>query len=215
MNAAPPDQIPRENAPDDSAKRRQILEGARRVFLSQGFDGASMGEIAKAAGVSKGTLYVYFDNKEALFSELIRAVRTDQAERLFVFDTSDHDVPKALTTLGESLLSMMIRPSHLSMVRTVMAAAEKFPELGRTFYDVGPRYGISRLAAYLEEQTRAGFLAIDDHDRAAMLFLETCQTGITKPLLFGAREAPVEAEIRAAVAEAVRVFMARYGRAPA
>ena len=54
----------------ESAKRRQILEGARRVFLASGFDGASMGEIAKAAGVSKGTLYVYFDSKEKLFEAL-------------------------------------------------------------------------------------------------------------------------------------------------
>src|SRR5207302_6291968 len=48
----------------DSAKRRQIVEGARRVFLAQGFDAASMGEIARSAGVSKGTLYVYFTSKE-------------------------------------------------------------------------------------------------------------------------------------------------------
>ena len=43
------------------------MEGARQVFLSQGFDAASMGEIARRAGVSKGTLYVYFDSKERLF----------------------------------------------------------------------------------------------------------------------------------------------------
>ena len=49
---------------DDSAKRRQIIQGARAIFLAQGFDAASMSDIARAAGVSKGTLYVYFDNKE-------------------------------------------------------------------------------------------------------------------------------------------------------
>ena len=50
---------------EDSAKRRQIVEGARKVFRELGFDAASMGEIAKAAGVSKGTLYVYFADKLA------------------------------------------------------------------------------------------------------------------------------------------------------
>jgi AcrR family transcriptional regulator len=58
-------------ADEDSAKRRQIIEGARRVFLAQGFDAASMGEIARAAGVSKGTLYVYFENKEQLFEAIV------------------------------------------------------------------------------------------------------------------------------------------------
>ena len=56
----------------DSAKRRQIVEGAQRVFMSHGFDAASMGEIAKAAGVSKGTLYVYFQNKEQLFEAIVQ-----------------------------------------------------------------------------------------------------------------------------------------------
>src|ERR687886_631072 len=64
----------------DGSKRRQILDGARRVFLAHGFDGASMGEIAKAAGVSKGTLYVYFDSKEALFEALIVEERRSLAE---------------------------------------------------------------------------------------------------------------------------------------
>ncbi len=49
------------------AKIRQILDGARAVFLAVGFDGASMNEIARAAGVSKGTLYVYFPSKVGLF----------------------------------------------------------------------------------------------------------------------------------------------------
>jgi AcrR family transcriptional regulator len=50
-------------ADEESSKRRQILDGACKVFRHLGFDGASMGEIARAAGVSKGTLYVYFPDK--------------------------------------------------------------------------------------------------------------------------------------------------------
>ena len=67
----------------ESSKRRQILDGARRVFLAEGFDGASMGEIARAAGVSKGTLYVYFDSKEKLFEALTIEEKKSLAEVLF------------------------------------------------------------------------------------------------------------------------------------
>jgi AcrR family transcriptional regulator len=56
---------------EDSAKRRQIVEGARTIFRVLGFDAASMGEIAKAAGVSKGTLYVYFKDKDELFQAIV------------------------------------------------------------------------------------------------------------------------------------------------
>jgi AcrR family transcriptional regulator len=52
----------------DSAKRQQILDGARRCFLAQGFDGSSMNDIVLAAGVSKGTVYAYFPSKEKRFS---------------------------------------------------------------------------------------------------------------------------------------------------
>jgi AcrR family transcriptional regulator len=54
-------------------KRAQILDGARAVFLAEGFDGASMEAIAHAAGVSKGTLYSYFKGKDELFTSLIAA----------------------------------------------------------------------------------------------------------------------------------------------
>ena len=70
---------------DGSAKRRQIVEGAREVFLSAGFDGASMNDIARASGVSKGTLYAYFDSKDELFEAIIRGEFAQSAERLCVF----------------------------------------------------------------------------------------------------------------------------------
>ena len=77
---------------DDSAKRRQIIEGARTVFLAQGFDAASMNDIARAAGVSKGTLYVYFKSKEDLFEAIVEEQGAAQAERVFQLDHADHDV---------------------------------------------------------------------------------------------------------------------------
>ena len=55
----------------DPAKRDQILDGATKVFLESGFDAASMNDICRVAGVSKGTIYVYFANKEDLFEALI------------------------------------------------------------------------------------------------------------------------------------------------
>src|SRR5215510_14952263 len=69
----------------ESAKRRQILDGAREVFLSVGFDGASMGEVARAAGVSKGTLYVYFADKNRLFEAIVEETALVQGEIAFDF----------------------------------------------------------------------------------------------------------------------------------
>ena len=62
--------------------------------MSVGFDAASMNDIAAAAGVSKGTLYVYFDSKVALFEALIREERVHQPERSIVFPTDEPDPTK-------------------------------------------------------------------------------------------------------------------------
>ena len=73
-------------ADEESAKRRQILDGARRVFMDLGFDGASMGEIARACGVSKGTLYVYFADKNRLFEAIVEEEAIEQGKMAFNFD---------------------------------------------------------------------------------------------------------------------------------
>src|ERR1700755_3322071 len=73
-------------ADEDSSKRRQILDGARKLFLDLGFDGASMGEIARAAGVSKGTLYVYFADKNRLFEAIVEEESLAQGKLAFNFD---------------------------------------------------------------------------------------------------------------------------------
>src|ERR1700712_5927834 len=88
---------------DDSSKRRQILDGARKLFLDLGFDGASMGEIARAAGVSKGTLYVYFTDKNRLFEAIVEEEVLDQQKVAFNFD-SHRDVATTLREFGEAYI---------------------------------------------------------------------------------------------------------------
>jgi AcrR family transcriptional regulator len=195
----------------DSGKRRQILQGAREVFLSHGFDGASMGEIARVSGVSKGTLYVYFDSKDKLFEELTLEERKTLAEVLFKLDPDNPDVRAELTELGASFLKYMAEPQHVSSVRMVIGAAEKFPGIGQTFYRAGPQRGIERLSAYLARQAAAGRLSIKDPDLAAGHFLALCQAEIMKRLLFAVDTSLDPAEIENRVREALRVFFLAYG----
>jgi AcrR family transcriptional regulator len=197
----------------ESAKRRQILDGARRVFLAQGFDGASMGEIAKAAGVSKGTLYVYFDSKESLFEALSIREKEGLAEVLFHLDADDPDVRSVLTRLGHSYLKVMGNPEHISSVRMVIGAAEKFPRFGQMFYEAGPCQGIARLRRYLDRQVAAGRLSIDDTQIAAQHFLDLCISGMMRRLLFAVGGTPTDEEIATNVGNAIRVFFAAYGPA--
>ncbi len=192
---------------DDSLKRRQILDGARDVFLAGGFDGASMNEIARVAGVSKGTLYVYFASKEALFEVLIREEKREQAEQTCQADHANHDVEAVLRQIGERLLERMFRPASIAHLRIVAAVAPKFPSIGRAFYEAGPLLGRTRLSDYLRAQVEAGILEVDDTERAATAFLDLCKSQHMLPVLLCVREPPDLPEIAAHVAAVTAIFL--------
>jgi len=201
-------------ADDESAKRRQIVEGARAVFLAQGFDAASMNDIARAAGVSKGTLYVYFKHKEELFEAIVEQECEAQAEGIFDLDADDHDVEGVLTRLGNAYVRFLCRPEKAQAIRTVIAIAERMPELGRKFYETGPARGIARLADYIVAQVDAGILAVEDCEVAAAQLMEACQAMIFKSMVFNFASAPTAARIEHVVRIAVTAFLAAY-RVPA
>jgi AcrR family transcriptional regulator len=194
----------------DSPKRRRIVDGAREVFLARGFDAASMGEIARRAGVSKGTLYVYFDSKEALFEAIAREVCGGQAEAVFHLDPSDHDVEAVLTRIGRGFVGFLCRAGAMSPLRTVISISERMPEIGTEFYEAGPADGARKLGAYLESQVATGVLEIDDCEVAAAQFLDSCLATILKPLLFNASGPPSDERRDHVVGMAVRMFLAAY-----
>ncbi len=197
----------------DPAKVRQILDGAREVFLRLGFDGASMGDIARAAGVSKGTLYVYFDNKAELFSALIGDERK-RAKREFGLDPDAGDMSAALVAYGRNLVAYVSRTRNIQSVRTVVAIAEKFPKVGEDWYRDGPQRGLDHMRTYIEAQAAAGRLVIEDSTMAARQLQVLLYAGLVNEMLYGVRGPPDEDEIDRVVEAAVATFLARYGAKP-
>src|ERR1700739_2539851 len=119
-------------ADEDTSQPRQILDGPSKVFMDLGFDGASMGEIARAAGVSKGTLYVYFADKNRLFEAIVEQAALEQGKVSFNFDP-ERDVPTTLRDFGQTYIQLICRPTEGSAIRTVLAIAERIPDVGRRF----------------------------------------------------------------------------------
>jgi len=195
---------------DDSAKRRQILDGARTVFRILGFDAASMGEIAKAAGVSKGTLYVYFKDKDELFQAIVEKECVFQAEGVFDFDVADPDIAGVLTRMGIAYVKVLCVPERLSTLRAVIAIADRKPNAGRTFYETGPAVGIAKLRGYFEAEVAAGRLVIADCEVAAAQFMEACHATLLKPMMFNFAPPPSQERIEHVVTIAVKAFMAAY-----
>jgi AcrR family transcriptional regulator len=194
---------------EDSSKRRQILDGAGKVFMDLGFDGASMGEIARAAGVSKGTLYVYFADKNRLFEAIVEREMFDQQKVAFNFDPA-RDVATTLREFGMAYIQLLCRPGGGSAIRTVMAIAERMPDVGRRYYEQVLENNIHRLAFYLGSRVAVNDLAIDDCELAASQFMLTCQAALFLPFIFQAAPPPSLERMTQVVESATRMFLAAY-----
>lgn len=207
--------VARDRTGTESDKRAQILEGARQIFFAKGFDGASMSEIALAAGVSKGTLYVYFENKERLFAALVEEHSRQIGESTLKLDPEADDLRGALLKIGRDYLNVLAQPDHVAWLRTVIGASEKFPELGQVFVDSGPRRAAKKLADWFRTFITRGQLKIDNVEIAAWQFTMMIQGPIMVPMLYGGEARPSPARIEEVVKQSVEMFLAAYGRKPA
>lgn len=200
---------PAPTGEEDSAKRRQILDGARKLFMDLGFDGASMGKIAEAAGVSKGTLYVYFTDKCGLFEAIVEQEKLEQGKSVFQFDF-ERDAETTLAEFGRAYIQLLCRPGGGSAIRTVMAIAERMPDVGKRFYEAVLAHAIRQVAGYLDARVAAKELEIKDTELAAAQFMMSCQATLFQPFIFQAKPTPTTAEIDKVVDSAVRMFLAAY-----
>ncbi len=201
----------RHAAGEDPAKREQILDGAKRVFIGKGFDASSMNDVAREAGVSKGTIYVYFQNKEDLFADLIERERTR-----FALSTRDalenrDRVEDALFHFGMTFCQHMMNDDVICSMRSVIGVIDRMPGLARRFFSSESVNVRSILRDYLDAQQRQGTLSIEDTDIASRQLIDMCSGSYFKLRLFGElKQSPPREELDRVIGSAVRVFMAAY-----
>jgi TetR/AcrR family transcriptional repressor of mexJK operon len=191
-------------------RRARILNGACEVFMREGYEGASMSQIAMQAQVSKGTLYNYFPSKSALFAVFVR----DACENFLqdVFGTPAPDAPLAgeLHRIGRKMVKMLLGPRARAVFRVVVMEAAKFPDLAMTFVESGPILMVNRLAAWLSMQNEAGRLVTPDPQFAAEQFFALTQTQLVMRARINPDYHPSEEEVEQVVNGAVDVFLAAY-----
>ncbi len=194
-------------------KYDQVLSGARMVFLRDGFERASVDDIAREAGVSKATLYSYFPEKSLLFVEMAMAECRKQTGICegHACDGSA-TVADMLTTTARQMVALFVSETGRRVYRICLAESDRFPDLARAFFQSGRKILVERLADRLRAAAGRGDLAIEDPGFAAAQFVELCRADLHDRLLFGMAERPGEAEIARTVSGAVTMFLARYGR---
>lgn len=188
----------------------QVLEGARRIFMRDGFEGASVDEIAREAQVSKATLYSYFPDKRLLFSEVARIECNRQAEEALEVIGKGATIEHVLHEAGTRILRFFLSDFGQQVFRICVAESHRFPELGRRFFASGPDLVRERLSKVLRPYVEAGILKIDDMDLAANQFGELCKGDLFIRSLCGMCDGASDADVERVVNGAVEMFLARY-----
>jgi AcrR family transcriptional regulator len=188
----------------------QVLAGARDVFMRDGFEGASVDAIARAAGVSKATLYSYFPDKRLLFMEVASSECNRQAQETLMLIDRAAPVREVLAMAARQMIGIFTSEFSQQIFRVCVAEADRFPELGRKFYESGPLTARRHLVEYLAEETARGEVAVSDVELAADQFLELCKADIFARAVFGIETRFPPEQVERVVNGAVDVFLARY-----
>jgi TetR/AcrR family transcriptional repressor of mexJK operon len=204
-----------EDVPEEgrsARKRRAIITAASEVFLSNGYLGTSMDEIAARAAVSKQTVYKHFADKEKLFTSIILG-STDQAQQRFAAMTLDEepDLATGLRNLARRLAKIVIQPEMMRLRRIIIGEADRFPEVARTWYEQGPGRVVDTLAVRFAELADRGLLRIEDPRLAAAQFNWLVLSIPLNEIMFrGNDEDFPDAELDRIADEGARVFLAAY-----
>ena len=196
------------------AKRRQIIHGAELVFTECGYEGASMSRISAEAGVSKGTLYNYFDSKSMLFAVFVEQMASETLANIFQQVGEEDDPAAALHAIGLRMVKMILSPGSLVLYRIVVSEAAKFPQLATVFWQAGPCRATAYMMDWIEKQVAAGRLDVPDPAFAAEQFFALCQTRVAIQRRLQIVQATGDDDIERVVQGAVRLFLKGYGAVP-
>lgn len=175
-------------------KTEAILEGAMKEFLAHGYAGSSMDRVAKAAGVSKATVYSHFGDKEGLFNALIQGLAEEKFKTAMLLKEpkSAQKEPKVvLQKLATQMLENVIKDRNFqNFIRIVVGESGRFPELAKAYVNNLAKPGIEMLTQYFKSHTE---LNLPDAEATVRVFIGTLvYYMILQELLHGKEIVPLE-----------------------
>ena len=210
-DAAPQGGSTRYAAGEDPAKRERILDGAHRVFMRLGFHASSVNDITREAGVSKGTIYVYFTGKEDLFGALIEREKTKFTQSLRGILAETNDVEDGLERFARAFVRQITESDMIPAMRSVLGVIDRMPILSRRFFSA-PGNAKTVLEEFIHRQIGQGNLVVPDPELASRQFIELATGTFFKLRLFNdLTGAPAPQEVDRVILSAIAIFMRIYG----
>lgn len=193
-------------------RRDNILKAASELIVKNGYRGTSLDAVVERAGCSKSAIYQYFGSKEGLLAALTEDIVHELSLTLFRYSHSELTVKEALTGYARKAMELVLAERHVAVIRVIVSEVWRFPKLGYSYYQLGPKAVQRQFADFLEISARAGKLRIEDPAEASRMFWAMLLWDALHGRLVGAVE-PLGREQIAVMAErAVENFMLLFGR---
>lgn len=187
-----------------------MLQAAYSLFMDRGFESVSVDDIIRVAGGSKATLYKFFGNKEGVLQAVVESLADKMLREFSVEFPSGHTVRESLLHIGIVFADLALSENAINQHRHAVAHARAFPDVAKLWYENGPKRSIEGIVAFLERETAAGRLRVDNPSRAAWFFGGMILFKNNMRLLVGVPP-DTKTEIKKSVTEAVDAFLAAYG----
>jgi TetR/AcrR family transcriptional repressor of mexJK operon len=188
-----------------------ILEAARKLFTAQGFDAASMDQIAAAAGVSKLTVYSHFGDKDTLFAAVVKSYCEQQLPPSLFDPQPGTPLRERLLQVARAFFGMISSPEALAGHRILCSPRMAASPLPRLFWEAGPERVQAGFADLLRRRIAAGELRIDDVPRASAQFFTLLKGEPHARMVFGCCAGMARREAERHVEATVDMFLRAYG----
>jgi AcrR family transcriptional regulator len=196
----------RRTRPRGETRRAQILDAAVEVFLENGYGGATIDLVVERAGASKATVYSFFGGKDGLFAAIVE----ERVERILSAfgdpEVVHSDVLHALAHIAQRYMEVVMAPDAVGFYRLIIAEGVRFPELARTFFQLGPDRTNAHLAGMLSAWREHGLIRLDDSQRAAVQFLDSVSGDLHRRAMAGIVPKNLRAAIERSIDHAVQTF---------
>jgi AcrR family transcriptional regulator len=176
---------PRVRRRRKEARPGEILEAAYAIFIEHGFAAARLEDVAKRAGIAKGTIYRYFADKEALFLAVMQGLEAPVFEQVDEFITQFPGPTDDLLALAiRQFYSGLVQGNLAPLLRIILAEGPQFPVLAETHYNTAVAAGQSLLGKIIKRGIARGEVRAGAVERFPMMLMAPAAMAILWSLLF-------------------------------
>jgi AcrR family transcriptional regulator len=176
-----------------AAERRQaIVDAALDEFIARGFTATRLDDVAKRAGVAKGTIYLHFKDKEALFEELIRTAIVPVVDRITTPAPPNGSVRDALEGFARTFIQEVASTRRADIIRLIIAEGPRFPAIADFYYREVISRGLAAMRALIQIGVSRGEISQKQLEHFPQIVVAPAIMAIVWKSLFE-RHAPLDA----------------------